>query len=69
MSHFATASLRAGFPVLAAALTAALATRLSPTPPSPRACQTKVDTGFVARHAEKQKVRVCLAILSSPDRL
>ena len=36
---------------------------------APRACQTKVDTGFVARHAEKQKVRVCLAILSSPDRL
>ena len=34
-----------------------------------RACQTKVGTGFVARHAEKQKVRVCLAILSSPDRL
>ena len=28
-----------------------------------------MDTGFVARHAEKQKVRVCLAILSSPDRL
>ena len=34
-----------------------------------RACPTKVDTGFVARHAQKQKVRVCLAILSAPDRL
>ena len=33
-----------------------------------RACPTKVDTGFVG-HAQKQTVRVCLAILSSPDRL
>ena len=28
-----------------------------------------MDTGFVARHAKKQKVRVCLAILSSSDSL
>ena len=33
------------------------------------ACPTKVDTGFAARHAKKQRVRVCLAILSAPDRL
>ena len=37
--------------------------------PMDRALQTKVDTGFVAGHAQKPKVRVCLAILSASDRL
>ena len=34
----------------------------------PAPAKAGVDTGFVARHAQKQKVRICSATLSSPDR-
>jgi hypothetical protein len=46
----------------------ALLTQRTCRPPL-RACPTKVESGFVARQATNQEARVCLALLSAPDRL